>query len=107
MLPTRLGLNCVDVDAWLDSPAVKDRLDALHRAHLEESVRTFGIPDLPRNLTAAFEAAELVTRKDVIALVAEMMRHNNEILAAQLEQLGVDTSVVLPPAGVHALPPKA
>lgn len=104
MLPTRLGLNCIDVEAWLDSPATRDRLEVLHRAHLEESVRIFGIPDLPRNLMAAFEAAELVTRKDMVALVTEMLRHNNEILAAQLEQLGVDTSVVLPPAGVHAPP---
>lgn len=102
MLPTRLGVNCIDIEAWIESPAVKEKLDALHQAHLEESLRLFGNLDLPRNLTAALESVSMVTRRDVVALMTELLRHNNEILAAQLEQLGVDTSAVMTPAGLHA-----
>lgn len=107
MLPTRLGVNCMDIEAWLENPAMKEKLDAIHQANLEESLRVFGNLDLPRNLTAAFEAAEMVTRRDVVALMTELLRHNNEILAAQLEQLGVDTSAVMTPAGVHVVHPSS
>jgi hypothetical protein len=96
MLPTRLGINGIDLEAWLASEAVHERLDAVHRAAVEESVRTYGNLDLPRNLNAAFEAAALVARRDTLALVAELVRHNNELLAAQLAQLGIDTAAVLP-----------
>ena len=104
MLPTRLGVNCIDVEAWLESPAIKERFEAQHAAYLEESVRVFGNLDLPRNLTAAFEAAELVMRRDMLAMFTELLRFNNEIMAAQLEQLGVDTSAVMRPVDLHVAP---
>ena len=98
MLPTRLGINAIDIAQWLDSPAVKERLEAVHLAHVDESLKLFGILDLPRSLTVAFEAAELVARRDTIAIVTAIIHRNNEILAGQLEQLGIDTTSVSAPS---------
>lgn len=97
MLRTRLGINGIDIEAWVASGAVHERLEGLHRKHLEESVRTYGVLDLPRNMNAAFEAASEASRRDTLALVAEVIRFNNEILALQLEQLGIDTGAVVVP----------
>lgn len=92
---TRLGINSIDVEQWMASEAVREKLDELHQKHVEESVRTYGNLDLPRNLSVAFQAASDVARRDALALTRALLEYNNQLLAMQLEQLGVDTSKII------------
>ena len=101
MLSTRLGINCIDVEAWLASEPVRTSLDELHARHVEDSVRTYGTLDLPRNIMAALDATMEIARRDAIAAARALITYNNQIIASQLDQIGINTSAIVPPSVPH------
>jgi len=100
---SKLGINALDANQWLSHEPMKGLVEGIHQASVEAGQKIYGRQAMPPEVAAAVNAAAYTALLDSVLIAKTLIEYNNDMIAMQLETLGLDLSqlpeTARPPAG--------
>lgn len=94
---SRLGMNAIDADHWLTHEPMRTELGEIHRAAVQAGLKIHVQKPVPPEVEAALNAAAYSALMDSILIARTLIQKNNDMIAMQLESLGLNISLVPTP----------